>query len=147
MQPESNESSPYTSNQTTPSEPNASQYGFLPEQLHSADERGSLEEESVESAGSHNAVEAGSRLSDDATLQEQSRRLSVGDNSTSKPKPSFSRISDYENALSSSPPRKQSEGPGFNIIKKKGSKTDGIQLDQFPNGMSTQRISTIFLLS
>ena len=50
------------------------------------------------------------------------------------------RISEYENALLVSPPRKLSEGPGFKVVKKKGAaRGDGPQLDEFPNGMFLSR--------
>jgi hypothetical protein len=50
------------------------------------------------------------------------------------------RISEYENALSPSPPRKLSEGPGFKVVKKKGTnRGDGPRLDEFPNGMPLSR--------
>lgn len=126
MQPESTESSSYTLNQSTPEPSTVSQYGFSPEQLHPAIDRGSV----TESADSGDDDEH-----DDAALQEQLRGLSVSDKK-SKPKPSFSRISEYENALSPSPPREQNEGPGFKVIKKKGNRLDGVQLDHFPNGSS-----------
>ncbi|TVY27283.1 F-box/WD repeat-containing protein [Lachnellula hyalina] len=52
------------------------------------------------------------------------------------------RISEYENALSPSPPRKQSEGPGFKVVKKKGAtRGDGPQLDNFPNEVLTHILS------
>ncbi|TVY37226.1 F-box/WD repeat-containing protein [Lachnellula occidentalis] len=52
------------------------------------------------------------------------------------------RISEYENALSPSPPRKQSEGPGFKVVKKKGATRDGgPQLDDFPNEVLTHILS------
>jgi hypothetical protein len=127
MQPEPTESSSYTSNQSTPEPSTASQYGFSPEQLHPSIDRGSI----AESAGSGDDDEH-----DDAALQEQLRGLSVSDKDQSKPKPSFSRISEYENALLPSPPRGQNEGPGFKVIKKKGNRLDGVQLDHFPNGTS-----------
>lgn len=118
------------------SEPiNASQYGIRPEELHSSDERDSLHEESLsaDSSPTPNPIQAHS--TGDARLQDELRRLSLGDRNDTRPKPSFQRISEYENALSPSPPRKQSEGPGFKIIKKKNDRIDGPQLDAFPNGM------------
>lgn len=131
MQPESNESSPYTYNEIIPEQTNASQYGFSPEQLSPANQRGSLEELTGPAGSSR-----GNAAASDVGLQEQVRGLSVADSSLSKPKASFARISEYENALSPSA-KKQSEGPAFKIVKKKGSNVDGIQLDQFPNGMPT----------
>ncbi|KAF8861856.1 putative F-box/WD repeat-containing protein pof10 [Acephala macrosclerotiorum] len=137
MQPESNESSPYTPNETTPEQTNTSQYGFSPEQLPPAEQRGSLEE-FAESAGSSRGNVA---ASDDVGLQEQVRGLSVTDSNLPKPKPSFARISEYENALSPSPLRNQSGGPAFKVVKKKGNIVDGIQLDQFPNEVLTHILS------
>ena len=43
------------------------------------------------------------------------------------------RISDYENALASSTPRKVM---GFKVVKRADTPSDGIQLYDFPNGMS-----------
>jgi hypothetical protein len=137
MQPEPLETPTYISTPTTASESsNSSQHGFLHEQLHSADRRDRIEGERAESADfSHRAALLDSSSADDAGLQEQLRRLSVVDRDDNRPKPSFQRISEYENALSPSPLRKQSEGPGFKIIKKKGNNVDGPHLDKFPNGM------------
>ncbi len=66
----------------------------------------------------------------------QLRRLRLDEGIESKPKASFQRISEYENALSPSPPRKQNEGPGFKVVKHKGKNTlEGTEFDKFPNGM------------
>jgi len=135
MQSEPNASSPRIQTQINPlATPNASQYGFLPEQLHSADLHSSLDEEHVESPESSTSPNADDFSSEDTVLHRQLRRLSVN-GVESRPKPSFQRISEYENALSSLPAKKQSEGPGFKIIKKKGgNRLDSPQLDKFPNG-------------
>ncbi|SRR6266536_951508 len=120
------------------SEPsNASQYGLLPQQLQSADLREPLEEERVGSAGSsHEATVTEPASADGAGLQELGQ-LNLNDRNEGRPKPSFQRISEYENALSPTPPRKQSEGPGFKVIKNKANRLDGLQLDKFPNGTSS----------
>jgi hypothetical protein len=124
------------SNASEPS--NASQYGILAQQLQSADLREPIEEERIGSAGSsHEATVTEPASADGVGLQEELRRLKVNDRDEDRPKPSFQRISEYENALSPTPPRKQSEGPGFKVIKKKGNRLDGPQLDKFPNGMSS----------
>jgi hypothetical protein len=134
MQPEPNETPTQVPTQINASELiNTSQYGIRSEELHSAGVRDSLHEErlSTDSNPTPNAIGALS-----SGLQDELRRLSLGDRNDSRPKPSFQRISEYENALTPSPPRKQSEGPGFKIVKKKGHTLDGPQLDMFPNGMS-----------
>jgi hypothetical protein len=113
---------------------NASQHGFLAQQIQSTDTRDSSRNEVVASGVSGPVADAGARLSDGT--EEQLRRLSLGDGNETRPKPSFQRISEYENALSPSTPRKQSEGPGFKIVKNKGNRLDGPQLANFPNGLS-----------
>lgn len=134
MQPESNESSTHSTKPSTSESAPVSQYGIPPHQLHPAIEhRGSF----AESAASIDDDNADEQQSDDAdAVQEQLRGLSVSNQQElSKPKPSFERISEYENALLPSPPRRSSEGPAFKVIKKKGNNVDGVQLDHFPNGV------------
>lgn len=136
MQPERTETSNNIPTQINAPQPiNTSQYGILSEELHSAGLRDPPHETQLfaESSASLNATDALS--SGDTRLQDELRRLSLSDRADTRPKPSFQRISEYENALTPSPPRKQSEGPGFRIIKKKGNKLDGPKLDEFPNGM------------
>lgn len=142
MQPEPIETSTPLSNNINTSETNLnSQYGFHEhEELQSADLhlRGSPVEDNGGIAASNPASSGtASPPANGPRLQEELARLSLGGTSgeNNRPKPSFQRISEYENALSPSPPRKQSEGPGFKVIKKKGRRLDGPQLDQFPNGM------------
>jgi hypothetical protein len=136
MQPEPIETSNNVFTQITAPQPvNASQHGILSEQLHPAAVRDPLDETHISAEPSPSPNAANARSSGDARLHEELRRLSLGDRNETRPKPSFQRISEYENALTPSPPRKQSEGPGFKIIKKKGNRLDGPQLDEFPNGM------------
>jgi hypothetical protein len=145
MQPEFIEVSTQLQPQTNASEPsNASHHGFLPAHLHPADLRDPLEEGRVESPDAgHSADGAESESREDTDLPTQLRRLRLDQGLENKPKASFQRISEYENALSQSPPRKQSEGPGFKIIKHKGKNTlDGTEFERFPNGM---RISSLAL--
>jgi hypothetical protein len=138
MQPEPIASSPRISNTINPTEPStAAQHGFLPQQLHSADPQSPPDEEDIRS-GDPGAVASPPGV---ARLQEELRRLSLSDGHENRIKPSFQRISEYENALSPSPPRKESEGPGFKIIKKKGNRLDGPQLDSFPNGMQPKMLA------
>lgn len=136
MQPESNESSPSVQTPITPSTPsNASQYGIYSQHLPSADLREALEDDSVSewSSDAGNAAEPPSV--ENSPLPQQLGRLSLNDRDDARPKPSFQRISEYENALAPSPPRQLSEGPAFKIIKRKGNRLDAPQLDNFPNGM------------
>ena len=136
MQSEPLETSLRTVTPSNTSEPtNASQYGIRPENLHSADLRDYLQDESPSANPSPVPSSSPAHSSGDASCQNDLRRLSFGDRHEARPKPSFQRISEYENALSPSAPRKQSEGPVFKIIKKKNSSIDGLQLDAFPNGM------------
>jgi hypothetical protein len=134
MQPEPIASSPRINNTINPTESStAAQHGFLPQQLHLADLQSPPDEEEHIGSGESSSVESPPGV---ARLHEQLRRLSLSDGHENRIKPSFQQISEYENALSPSPPRKESEGPGFKIIKKKGNRLDGPQLDSFPNGMS-----------
>ena len=136
MQPEPFEISTHVTIPANASEPiNASQYGIRPEELHSTGVCDPLHEMhlSAESSSPANAIEPSS--SRGARLHKELRRLSLGERNDTRPKPSYQRISEYENALSPSPPRKQTEGPGFKIVKKKANRLDGPQLDEFPNGM------------
>jgi hypothetical protein len=136
MQPEPIETSNSIPTQINPPQPtNASQHGILSEEPHSAGVRDHMHEThlTAESSPSPNAIDAPS--SGDARLQEELQRLSLSDRNDTRLKPSFQRISEYENALTPSPPRKQSEGPDFKVIKKKGNRLDGPNLDEFPNGM------------
>lgn len=52
----------------------------------------------------------------------------------SAPKTPARRISEYENAFSPSPQRTDYEGPIFKVVKKKNSRPDAPQLEEFPNG-------------
>jgi len=138
MQPEPTEASTPLQPQTNASEPSdASHHGFLPAHLHPADLRNPLEEDRVESPGSHRGSDrAESDSRENTSLPAQLRRLRLDEGIESKPKASFQRISEYENALSPSPPRKQNEGPGFKVVKHKGKNTlEGTEFDKFPNGM------------
>ncbi|KAA8571035.1 hypothetical protein EYC84_000401 [Monilinia fructicola] len=75
-------------------------------------------------------------------VEDSLRGLSLESNFENRPRPSYQRIAEYENALAPSPPRKQSEGPGFQVVKKKGSTTDeGPQLENFPNEVLTHILS------
>ena len=108
---------------------NTSQHGFHPDHLPSANERDGPREERVELADS-----GPNRVSETGFSEEFQRRLSVNDRGNNKPKPSFQQIAEYENALAPSPLRRQNEGPGFKVIKRKGGTSDGLQLAEFPNG-------------
>jgi hypothetical protein len=134
MQPEPNETSNIFLHQNDAQQPNASHYGILADE-HSADVRDPPRETHISAESSPSRIAADALSSGDARLQDELRRLSLDDANETRPKPSFQRISEYENALTPSPPRKQSEGPGFKIIKKKGNRVDAPQLDEFPNGM------------
>jgi hypothetical protein len=121
MQPEPTTSSPRRPNPVNESSPEQSaQYGFS-----AADDDDSSSRERLDVAESPSA--------EPGTLGVESRLagLSVEDQRKK-------RISEYENALLLSPLKRQvNEGPGFKVVKKKGGKIDGngLQLDEFPNGM------------
>ncbi|KAF4626753.1 hypothetical protein G7Y89_g11404 [Cudoniella acicularis] len=145
MQPEPIETSTRIFNNITPSAPTASsQHGFLDEQLQSAellrDPRDKEQGESAERRIATN-IDASAADADVADVQEQLQKLNVAEGGLDRPKASFQRISEYENALSPSPPRKQSEGPGFKVVKKRGTRLDAPQLDKFPNEVLTHILS------
>lgn len=68
-------------------------------------------------------------------IAEQLGRLRLRDHVDRPAKPKFYQISDYENASTPSPPRKQSEGPGFKVVRRKDHATPpALLLQDFPNG-------------
>lgn len=129
MQPEPTETSTYIQNTNASESSTAPQYGFHPLPQPSAVLGDSREQY-------HGELESASPAGEDAGLQSRLRGLNVDNANENRPKPSFQLISEYENALSPSSPRKQSEGPGFKVVKKKGNRLDGPQLQNFPNGMA-----------
>lgn len=110
---------------------NASQHGILAQQIRPADVRDSNGIEVVASGSTSGEADADLPVG----TEEQLRGLSLGDVNEPRAKPSFQRISEYENALSPSPPRKHTEGPGFKVVKNKGDRLGGRQLADFPNGL------------
>lgn len=118
------------------SEPtNASQHGILPDPLQSTDLRDSHDEARIESTAEASGVDdSESSHGDEDTLPTEVRRLQLNEGTHKRPKASFQRISEYENALSPSPPRKDSEGPTFKVVKKKGNTLNGAEFEKFPNG-------------
>lgn len=131
MHPELNATSQNISTPNDTSTPShTSQYGFLPNLPPSTELRSSLEDEHSWSSDAGNAAELES-----SQLQQRVGRLNLRDSDENRPRPSFQQISEYENALAPSPRRKSSEGPTFKVIKRKGNRLDGPQLDNFPNGM------------
>jgi hypothetical protein len=137
MQPEAIDLSRHAPNSTNCSErANTSQYGFHANQLHCAGLCVCCSDESAAHAGSRVPDGVEPRAAEDGELQEQLGRLNLDNSNETKgtrPKPSFQRISEYENALLPSP-RKQNEGPRFTIIKKQSNTLHGPQLENFPNG-------------
>jgi hypothetical protein len=130
MQPEPTELPEESPNSLNPSDlVNTSQYGLLTDHLPAAGLRKSPLEGNPTPGGSSAA-----RSLSDAALPGNLSRLSSDDNHGSRPKPSFQRISEYENALSPSPPKRRNNGPGFTVIKKPGNALHGPQLENFPNG-------------
>ncbi|KAG9232802.1 putative F-box/WD repeat-containing protein pof10 [Amylocarpus encephaloides] len=113
----------------------SSQHGILPADLLPADLRAPREGQCDGLARSSGESAGG------AEVQDEFGRLDLSKRTQDRPKPSFQRISEYENALSPSPTRKDREGPGFKVVKRKGQTLDGIQLDQFPNEVLTHILS------
>lgn len=131
MQPQPTEISPEGPNTINSVHPASSQYGFQP---HGSPPARLLSEQqgSGYSASIAAADASSSSVSSDDSFKDYGTRLS-----TSRAKATKSpahRIAEYESALSPSPPRKTSEGPGFKIVRSKGTKLGGPLLDAFPNG-------------
>lgn len=126
MQPEPIAISHTTHTTNTSESASASQYGFQPDGLSSAELRDALDNEQAWSS------DAGD---EPPSVENSPHRVArLNDNSEFRPKPTFNRISEYENALSPAPRRRSSDGITFKVIKKKGNRLDGPQLDTFPNG-------------
>lgn len=66
-------------------------------------------------------------------LEERLYRLSIGSRSGDNNVAPGQRVSDYENALT---PPTIKQAMGFRVIKRQGSRLDGTQLEDFPNGES-----------
>jgi hypothetical protein len=131
MQPEPTEHPQESLNSPNPSNlVNSSQYGLSTNQLPAAELRGSP----LEGYAAPGGLFAAGSPSEVAPLHDQLSGLSLDDKSRARPKPSFQRISEYENALSPLPPRKLNQGPGFTVVKKSGNNLHGPQLENFPNG-------------
>jgi hypothetical protein len=109
-----------------------SQHGFASSSLLSGDLHGRLDEERSLS-GDSSSISDGSEPRSPGRPEEQLSRLNLREGSQTRSKPSYQRISEYEKALSPSPPKKQNDGPGF-VVTKKGGRLDGLPLDKFPNG-------------
>lgn len=130
MQPDPTELSEASTNSLEPSDlTNASQYGLPTDHLPATGLPLLPLEGGAAPGGSSTA-----RSPSDAVLPSDLARLSLDDNSGSRPKPSFQRISEYENALAPSPPKRRNHGPAFTVVRKPGSASHGPQLENFPNG-------------
>jgi len=141
MQSGPSETSNPVPDNSTSEEPNASQYGSQPDGLR-PDERLSGRQGGTGASTSPADVSPLSVSSDDS-FEEFGARLSSTRAKTHKS--TAQRIADYENALSPSPPRKYSEGPGLIVVKSKNSKQDGLQLNDFPNGNSAPSLLLVEL--
>lgn len=131
---ESSEQQPQTSNSTVPLQ--TSQYGFL----HQRDpaprdrSRGSDSSASLRSVRRDEDVEG----VDPDHLDEKLRGLSLGPRKGQRSPAPGQRIWDYENALTPPTPK---QALGFRVIKRSDSRYDGVQVEDFPNGMhSTMNI-------
>jgi hypothetical protein len=65
-------------------------------------------------------------------LDEELRRLSLDEAHDDRPSVPGQRISEYEKALT---PQAAKQELGFQVIKRSEPRSDGIHLDNFPNGM------------
>ncbi|KAH6607784.1 hypothetical protein Trco_004097 [Trichoderma cornu-damae] len=71
-------------------------------------------------------------------LDEELRRLSLGEARDGRPSAPGQRISEYEKALTSQAARK---GLGFQVVKRSEPRSDGTRLDNFPNEILTHIFS------
>lgn len=94
---------------------------------------GGVSPRSVRGDASFGVVGAGGEGANADSLQERLRRLNdVHEESNAKrSKNAGQRISEYENALTPAVPR---QALGFKVIKRADSRSDGVQLSDFPNG-------------
>jgi hypothetical protein len=69
-------------------------------------------------------------------LDEELRRLSLRHHSSAQPSAPGQRISEYENAMTPPTPKK---ALGFKVIKRFETSSDGVLLEDFPNGASCNR--------
>lgn len=130
MQPQPTEISTYIPNINNSENPDRSQYGIQPHGSLPAELL--LEQQGELGASSARADASPHSFSSVDSFEEKGARLSTSRAKVSKS--SAHRIAEYENALSPSPPRLNSEGPAFKIVKSKGTKLGGPLLDMFPNG-------------
>ncbi|KAH8812268.1 hypothetical protein F5884DRAFT_672228 [Xylogone sp. PMI_703] len=140
MHSEPTEALSQVSTQSTISElPTVSQYGFHYSPTGSRDEYDFISEESSASSPAHSVASDSRRSTSQNTAQGRPGR--VNSSGRSPTKPSFRRISEYENALAPISPRRTSEGLGFKVVQSKNSRADGPQLDKFPNEVLTHILS------
>ncbi|ATZ55971.1 hypothetical protein BCIN_12g05140 [Botrytis cinerea B05.10] len=126
--------------------PNSSNHGIHSPQLQSSElvsPRNGLGNSTASSTPSTSSSGTGSGWRSPLNgVDEALRGLNLDTNMENRPRPSYQRIAEYENALAPSPPRKQPEGPGFKVVKKKGSTgEEGPQLENFPNEVLTHILS------
>ncbi|PVH80418.1 putative F-box/WD repeat-containing protein pof10 [Cadophora sp. DSE1049] len=143
MQPEPIESSTYTPELNASESSSDPQYGIHDLPQPSAVLRDSREQhgnDESESAAGQQPADVVESVGLEEQVQEL-RGLNIQDENETRPKASFQLISEYENALSPLPARKSSEGLGFKVVKKKGHRLDGPQLENFPNEVLTHILS------
>ncbi|KAI2637185.1 hypothetical protein GGS26DRAFT_547681 [Hypomontagnella submonticulosa] len=101
---------------------------------------GGVSPRSVRGDASFGVVGAGGEGANADSLQERLRRLNdVHEESNAKrSKNAGQRISEYENALTPAVPR---QALGFKVIKRADSRSDGVQLSDFPNEILTHILS------
>jgi hypothetical protein len=136
MQQESLEHTKPLIQRDNPSKPASSQHGPLHHvptglrRVYSGDSSGV-------DTGSAPALHQDSGHDVDADLlDEELRRLSLGHYSTVQPSAPGQRISEYENAMTPPTPKK---ALGFKVIKRSETPSNGVQLEDFPNGASCNR--------
>lgn len=143
MQPEPIESSTYTPILNAPESSSTPQYGINDFPQPSAVLRDSREQHHADQPESAAGQQPADVVGHGVFEQQmpELRGLNIQDGNENRPKASFQLISEYENALSPSPARKSSEGLGFKVVKKKGHRLDGPQLENFPNEVLTHILS------
>jgi hypothetical protein len=111
---------------------NTPQHGSQLPDLYTTDPPNEPRGETAQSSSTGPTVALSSREGEG--IEEHPQRLSAPDTRDPLLKPKVQRISEYENALAPVSPKNLTEGPGFKVIKKRGTNHGGPQLQNFPNG-------------
>lgn len=112
----------------------ATQHGTQPLDLHATDN--AVEKQGVSIFSTLDDTIGGADHHADNTTR--FRQLQIGEHDSSH-RPSYQRITEYENASLPVTPRVEDEGPAFKIVKSRSPQPGGPHVDNFPNGMGNSR--------